>query len=394
MSSLRVPFKTLAVLGAFLAITATGQLLWLTRALRGLVLSDAAGGPRSAEVAADHVLPRDVVIAVTLPLFACAVGASLVLSLVTRMRVHVLVRALEDVAQGNFKGRLPLPREPLLRVVQDTFAKTNEALDQLTRKLAFADAQRRRLFSDLTHELATPSAAILGLVDTLGRADLVPTDGARATLLATLEQEALRLARLVSDVRDLAMVEDPDVSFACEPADVATLVTEAVQRFRLVQPEGAIITVSARSAWASVDAMRIEQALVNLLRNAKRYAPPTGSIEVEVVPEGAWARLAVENTGALLPDEIFARLGERLFRGDPARTRQTGGLGLGLAIVRSIVHRHGGQVEFARGARGGLRVTVRVPACGAAAADEAAIAAPAPGVLRVHEGEGVGSGPW
>jgi signal transduction histidine kinase len=344
VSASRVPAKAVAGMVLLLAGTGAAQLAWLDRAL--------PGSPGAAAAA------------VFGPLVLCSVWLALIMTEVTRRRVEALLRGLHEVARGNFDAELPLPREPVLRAVSEAFARTGDALRRLTEKLAFADAQRRRLFSDLAHELATPSTAILGLVDTLTTPALVPGEAARAALLSALEEEALRLARLVADVRDLAMTEDPDVSFALEPADVAGLIAEALDRFRLVQPEGAEIVLRAERAVASVDAARLEQTLVNLLRNAKRYARPEGRIEVDVGPDGPWVRLVVEDSGAPLPSEVLAHLGERLYRGDPSRGAGTGGAGLGLAIVRAIVHRHGGAVTFAHGASGGLRVTIRVPAGG------------------------------
>jgi signal transduction histidine kinase len=349
-----IPFKSIALTLLLLAVTGWAQVARLDWAL-------ALPGARAHQAIVDGV---------TVPLLACSAWLFVVMTAVTRVRVRAVVRVLEQVAAGNFQAQLPTPGEPVFRAVGHAFAKTNEALQRLTDRLAFADAQRRRLFADLAHELATPSTAILGLVDTLGSETLVPTAEGRAALLAVLEREALRLARLVGDVRDLAMVEDPDVSFAREPADVAELAAGAIERFRVVSPEGAAITLRATRAWASVDAARIEQTLVNLLRNAKRHAPSGGVIEVEAAPDGASVRLVVEDGGPPLPNEILARLGERLFRGDPSRSAETGGVGLGLAIVRSIVHRHGGTLDFARGGprgQGGLRVTVRLPACEAPA---------------------------
>jgi signal transduction histidine kinase len=340
----------LGVLGA----TALGQLAWL------------AAAARDAGVTSSAALEHGAIVAICAPLAVSIVICGSVGSLLATWRVRELVAAFDAVATGNFDVRMQLstPVAPALRVVNDAFARMGEDLEKLTQRLAGVDAQRRRLFSDLAHELATPSAAILGLVDTIARPDLVPTDEARAPLLVTLEQEALRLARLVEDLRDLARLEDPDVTFTRERADVARAVEGAVERFRLIQPAGAMIAVHARTAFADVDASRIEQTLINLLRNAKRYAPASGSIDVDVGPSSGGVTLVVENGGEPLAPEILARLGERLFRGDPSRTQATGGAGLGLAIVRSIVHRHGGTIDFANGPKGGLRVTVVLPASG------------------------------
>jgi signal transduction histidine kinase len=348
---LRVPWRTVAFRALLFAGTGAVQLALLDRALPGSV----AG--------------RAVVAAVLVPLFFSTALTALVTTVVAKVRIEELLRVLREVATGNFGAKLREPGEPVVRVVRDAFAATGAALERLRARLAFADAQRRRLFSDLAHELATPSSAILGLVDTLSAPGLVPTEEGRAALLLVLDGEASRLARLVADMRDLAMVEDPDIAFAREPLDLGRLVEDATDRFRVVHPQGAALHVRAEPVWASVDDARLEQVLVNLLRNAKRYAPAGGRIEVALAPDGRWARLVVEDSGPPLPDATLARLGDRLFRGDPSRSAETGGAGLGLAIVRSVVARHGGTVDFGRGESGGLRVVVRVPACEAPVRD-------------------------
>lgn len=344
VDTLRVPFKSLAGVTAFLAVTAVVQIYALDRLL----------GPGEAR--------RPVVLAVVIPLVACAACVGVAVTLLTRARSAALIAAFEKVARGDFDVSLPTPREPVLRAVRDAFARTTAAIAELTRNLSHADAQRRRLFSDLAHELATPSASILGLSDTLARPDLVANAGGQAALLAALEKEAERLARLVSDLRDLAVVEDPDISFAGETADVATLVRATVDRFTVIHPDCAPISLRVdATAVATLDSARVEQALINLLRNAMRHTPAGGAITIDVQAAGGWVIVSVENAGAPLPDEIFARLGERFFRGDPSRSASTGGLGLGLAIVRSIAHRHGGAIMFSAAGGGGLRAELRLP---------------------------------
>ncbi len=306
---------------------------------------------------AQHFRPRLLPV-LAAPILAGSIAAGLLNSLMIRRRTRRLVSAFADVARGKLDVRLPDAPERDLAPVVDGFNHMSAALQEARRTLEHADLQRRRLFADLAHELATPTSSILGIADAFARPELLPTEADRARLAATLEHEAARLARLVSDVRDLASLDDPDVRIEREPQDLAALVRSTVARFRDVS--GRDVALEVEAAHADVDASRIEQVLLNLLRNADRYTPPGGPITVRVAADGS---IEVEDGGPGVPDDVLGKLGERLFRVDPSRDRRTGGHGLGLSIVRAIVARHEGSITFARSKLGGLAVSVRIPLC-------------------------------
>jgi signal transduction histidine kinase len=249
------------------------------------------------------------------------------------------------------------------------FLRMQAALREAMGRLAHADAQRRRFFADLAHELATPTSTLLGLAETLARPELTPTPEARARLLAGFERETARLERLVADIRDLANLEDPDVRVHRTPTDVGALAAAIVEHVRALPSDAprARIDVDAPAAIAPIDATRVEQVLVNLLTNALRYTPADRAVHVRVEDRGARVRIEVEDEGPGVPDDVLPRLGERLYRADPSRDRRTGGHGLGLAIVHAIAHKHGGAVAFERGVAGGLRAVVELPAATAPA---------------------------
>src|SRR5262249_20869092 len=139
-------------------------------------------------------------------------------------------------------------------------------------------------------------------------------------------------------------------------ADVAAIARGAAER-----AADARVTCAADEAFARVDAVRIEQVVVNLIGNALRYTPPDGRVAVTVRAHAGGARLEVGDSGTGVPDEMLPRLGERLLRIDPSRSRATGGHGLGLSIVKVIVERHDGTLRFGRSPLGGLHVTIDLP---------------------------------
>lgn len=287
------------------------------------------------------------------------------LTAVVRLRLRRLNAALGRIAEGDFGARLPLqlPMSRDLGSVRATFAAMSEQLEDATRRLAEADRQRRRLFADLGHELATPATAILGLCDTLLDERLCPPgDGAAtARLLRALSGEAERLGALTRDLAELAALEDPERVLRLDEVALDELVRRVVAR-REALSGGVELRCEVDPLRLRADAGRLEQVLDNLLSNALRHTPPGGHIEVTLRREAGAALLSVRDTGPGVPEEMLGHLGRRLLRLDPSRDRRSGGHGLGLSIVDEIVRRHGGELRFENDPGGGLRAAVRLPA--------------------------------
>lgn len=355
----RLSIATKAMLTAVLvsSLMAIAQALGLAWAVRSFF-------PEAwAEALASPAMPQLVLTVAAL--FALTYGfavasAGLWTRRVIRLRLARLVRALDRIKRGELRGELEPSIDTDLVVVHDALLAMQNALDALTSQLKHVDAQRRRLFADLTHELATPTATILAIAESLA------TQGdatERARHVALLEKESARLERLIGDMRDLARLDDPDLAFDRTRTDLGALVREVCERSGALDPGSAKVEApEASEAWAEVDRLRIEQVLTNLIGNARRYTQPSGHIVVRARPREGTIVLSVDDDGTGVPDDMLPRLGERLLRIDPSRSTKTGGHGLGLAIVTAIVHRHGGTLRFERADIGGLRVEIVLPA--------------------------------
>jgi signal transduction histidine kinase len=239
---------------------------------------------------------------------------------------------------------------------REAFSSMAQSLDRLTNELKQADLERRRLFADLAHELATPTSTLLGIAHALRAGE-----GDTARLLDHLEHESARLERLIADVREVAHIEDPALPMLVESCDVGDLATRAVERARVAGDGKTELRCDAVAAPAQLDPIRIDQVLVNLINNGVRHAKG-GTVAVTVETPGTDVVIRVEDSGQGVPDELLPELGRRMLRVDPSRSRDTGGHGLGLSIVRAIVARHDGTVTFSRASLGGLGVEVRLPA--------------------------------
>jgi len=219
---------------------------------------------------------------------------------------------------------------------------------------------RRDFVANASHELKTPAASIQALAETIFSAS---GDDPLAVkrFAAQLEQEAARMARMVSDLLDLSRLEG-------EPAKRTELRLD-----RLVVEEAATHRGQAEDAGLSLALECGEPLLVsgsardlrlmvrNLVENAIQYTRPGGRVEVSARSDGDHAVLEVRDTGAGIPAKDQPRVFERFYRVDRARSRKTGGTGLGLSIVKHVVETHGGTVSVESALGEGSRFLVRLP---------------------------------
>ena len=218
------------------------------------------------------------------------------------------------------------------------------------RELARLERFRRDFVADVSHEIKTPLTGILGAVDMLdGGSPLVPL----------IKKESLRLNGLVQSILDLARLEREGDVLNVGEVDLADLVRDVASRYpcscRADEP-----------CVATCDAQLVSEAVSNLIANAVRHSG-SDDISVSLVRDGGNALIAVEDHGRGIPPEEAERVFERFHRVDPARAAETGGAGLGLAIVRRIARLHGGDVSLSAAKPHGCRFTLSIPAGGARA---------------------------
>jgi two-component system phosphate regulon sensor histidine kinase PhoR len=251
-----------------------------------------------------------------------------------------------------------------------------ERLAESRQRLDEAEQQRRRFLADVTHELSTPLTSIRGYAETLLDPHVPVTAEERAAYLGHVLEESRRMDALLHDLLDLARLEAGVGETVRERIDLVALVRHATQRHapRFAQAGLALHwkPESVASAGVDADGRRLEQVVDNLLANALRYVPRTGSVWVGVdVCDGAAegptgppeVRLVVEDDGPGFPPGSLDSVFDRFYRADPSRP--SGGTGLGLAIVKEIVLRHGGTVRASGRDEGGARIEVRLPSEGA-----------------------------
>jgi signal transduction histidine kinase len=274
-------------------------------------------------------------------LWACLAAAALaaLLSFLMMRRVLSPLTRMTDItrriAGGDFDGRVP-------EVSTDEVGQLAGAFNRMAESLAKIEGLRRSLMIDVAHELRTPLTNMRGYLEALKDGVLPPTP----ETFAMLHDETLRLADLVEDVLRLARADASRDRLRPRKVDIAVLVGRTLETFAARLAEKRIEVhrrFSPNLPSLSADPERIERALKNLMDNAVRYSPDGGLIEIRIGSGPDSVRVALSNTGQVCREDL-PFLFERFFRGERSRSRDHGGAGIGLSIVKELVEAHGGSV--------------------------------------------------
>jgi len=223
---------------------------------------------------------------------------------------------------------------------------------------AATEAKLRQFVADASHELRTPVSAIGGFAD-LWRQGAVDPDQLD-DVMRRIGQESARMRGLVEDLLLLARL-DQGRALCLEPVDLAALAADAVLDASATHPSRQVSLHAPEPVLVQGDEARLRQVLANLLSNALVHTDATTTVEVRAEPRGDAALLVVGDDGPGMAPEAAARAFDRFWRADPSRARAGTGAGLGLAIVRSIVAAHHGEVRLDTAAGAGTTVRVVLP---------------------------------
>lgn len=274
-------------------------------------------------------------------------------------------RTAEAIAGGDLMHRVPHPdaRTEVGHLAR-AFNVMLERVEGLVTDLRSSEARLRRFVGDASHELRTPIAAVSAYAQLFKKgAASRPEDLER--VMDGIERESARMANLVEGLLTLARLDEGQILEA-QPVELVGLVMEASETAMLVGPAWPLTLVADDAVEVRGDPSALRRVLDNLFANVRAHTPEGTQTTVTLGRSMTAAFIEVADDGPGITEEEAGHIFERFFRADPSRSRQSGGAGLGLAIVASIVDRHGGRVWAGPGAHGGAVFRVSLPALPAA----------------------------
>ncbi len=272
--------------------------------------------------------------------------------------------AAQRIAQGEMDITLPASRVREVDQLGRSFEAMSADLQQSLSQQAALERDRRRFISAIAHDLRTPLFSLRGSLEGLEQG-VAKTPEQQRRYLGIAQAKADQLERLIADLFSFTRLEYLEERPDRESVDIAGLCRDVTgsaqtrahgQRFEVVAPETPVVIQADRHL--------LVRALDNLLDNALRYTPETGSIQVTVREQGETVTIQVADSGSGFAEGDLPHLFEPLFRGEASRSRETGGAGLGLTIAQRIVAAHGGTLEASNAPEGGAQLVVTLPTGG------------------------------
>ncbi len=316
------------------------------------------------EGALHHLLALEVVVSGAV-LVALVLGAWLVIRLSLRT-LQQMADTAGEIAAGDLSRRVEETDERT--EVGQLGSALNVMLGRIEtafREREASEARLRRFVADASHELRTPLTSIRGYAELFqhGLADR-PAD--LDTAMRRIDSESTRMAGLVDDLLLLARL-DQGRPLEQEPVDLASLLRDAAEDARAIDPSRTITCQAPEVCVIVGDEGRLRQLIGNLVSNSLAYTPARSPVELfaSLVPAPgsapAWTRLAVVDHGPGIAADAASHVFERFWRSDPGRVRAQGGAGLGLSIVAAIADAHGGRVVLTETPGGGATFIVELP---------------------------------
>ena len=307
----------------------------------------------ATEATLAHVLG---VLAIGLPVAVCvAVAGGFVLVRRALKPVESIARKAEDISLHNLSERLPVVQSG------DEIERLSVALNRMIHRLEDAVRGSKQFVADASHELRTPLTVMRGELESLAQ-DAGLGGETRETLGSVLE-EVDRLGEIVDGLFALSRLDAGEAPAERVRFDLGELAATTAGQMSLLA-EDKRVSVSCESAGGVTvegDRARLKQVVVNLLDNAIKYTPSGGRVRLAVRREAGFAVLEVSDNGIGIPAEALPHVFQRFFRVDRSRSREQGGAGLGLSIVKSICSAHGAEVEVSSSPGQGSTFRIRQP---------------------------------
>ncbi len=267
-----------------------------------------------------------------------------------------LSRRIDHPSRGTEVGRLAEALDTMLSRIEIAYLARAEGEARALR----SEDRMRQFVADASHELRTPLTSVKGLAEFGLQQGNAASPDELLRLMTLIHHEAGRMGRLVEDLLMLARL-DTDRPLDRRHVDLASIAAQAVQAARIVHPGRPITLLADDPVIVYVDTERLRQIIDNLIANATQHTPPRSPVTVSVTSTSGTGEIIVADNGPGMTTEQAARVFERFYRTDDARTRARGGTGLGLSIAASLAAAHDGDITVDTQPGQGAAFHVRLP---------------------------------
>ncbi len=311
------------------------------------------------------VSDHDLLLSGVLLIFAAIIATSFGIFVTATVTegLRQVAQTSRHIAEGDLAARVTVTGRDEVAQVAATFNEMADQLQQTAQQREELDRLRRDLIAWTSHDLRTPLTSVRVMVEAL-HDGLVTDEETVQRYYRTIRGDILALNSLINDLFELAQLDAGGVKLEASWHDLADLISDALESFSaLAGQQGVQLTgdVADDLPLVLLNASKISRVLANLLGNALRHTPVGGSIYVKVTAVAEGVQVAIQDSGPGFDPQDLPRIFEQFYRGELARSRATGGAGLGLAIARGIVEAHNGRIWAENPPGGGALVGFVLP---------------------------------
>lgn len=263
-----------------------------------------------------------------------------------------LSQAAEKIRQGHLKQEVPVE-------TQDEVGQLAAVFSQMSAELAANESNRQEFLANIAHELKTPLAVLQGHLESM----LDGVEEPEPEKLFSMQEEVMRLTRLVGDLRDLSLAQVHQLELHLQPVDLGEKAERAAELLEPLLEEKRLHFVKNMAPSLPVrqlDPDRVNQILYNLITNAIWYTHPGTAILLQTEPVGKRVRLIIADEGPGIAPEDLDHIFEQFYRGDKSRNRASGGSGIGLSLAKSFVEAQDGTITARNRKEGGAEFVVEL----------------------------------
>lgn len=277
--------------------------------------------------------------------------------------LNQLAASAQAIAAGDLEARVQIHGRDEVAQLAHAFNDMAAQLQRAEKERAEVEKMRRDLVAWASHDLRTPLTSIRAMIEAL-HDGVVSDPETTQRYYRTMRGDIIALNGLIDDLFELAQMDAGGLALAKSPHSLSDLISDTLESFQVLAEQRGIVLhgrVAADVDPVPMNAPKIGRVLTNLIGNALRYTPANGEVQVTAVRAADRVRVTVQDSGPGFNTDDLPRVFDQFYRGEQARSRKTGGAGLGLAIARGIVEGHNGRIWAENAPNGGAVVGFELP---------------------------------